>query len=125
MGVTMWKLLTIAAILTCNPSLGQDGLSEDSLNSFELDKPLEDSLKRTYECPEYDIEFKGYDINDIPVPGVTNWRTCGIFCMGARDCKFWTFTDDFKCWLKSSDGGYKYSPGLISGAKDCPCSCCQ
>merc|ERR1711872_528200 len=73
MGVTMWKLLTIVAILTCNPSLGQDELSEDTLNSLELDKPLEDSLKRTYECPEYDIEFKGYDINSGPVPGVTSW----------------------------------------------------
>merc|ERR1712243_19107 len=95
--------------------------SGDNLNSLKLDKPLEDTLKRTYECPEYDIEFSGFNVNSVPVPGVTNWRICGRFCAAARDCKFWTFLEeDFECWLKSSDDGYKYSPGGTSGAKGCP-----
>jgi len=114
----MWKLFTVVAILTYNPSLGQEQMSGDNLNSLELDKPLEDTLKRTYDCPEYDIEFSGFNVNDVPVPGVTNWRICGQFCNAARDCKFWTFKD-FDCWLKSSDDGYKYSPEATSGVKGC------
>merc|ERR1712243_391840 len=98
--ITMWKLFTVVAILTYNPSLGQEGRSGDNLNSLKLDKPLEDTLKRTYECPEYDIEFSGFNVNSVPVPGVTNWRICGRFCAAARDCKFWTFF-----WRKTLNAG--------------------
>merc|ERR1712243_548155 len=91
---------------------------QDTLNSLELDKAIDDTFQLGYSCPEYGVNF---DLNDIThVPAITDWHICGTFCNMTPDCKFWTLdTRNQNCWLKSSDDGFNHLSYAISGVKGC------
>jgi len=70
-----------------------------------------------YACPEYNVDFQGYDIDDL---NTISWSDCGEACGDAVGCNFWTWnTDNSRCFLKSSDGGLEKQNNAISGAHNC------
>jgi len=74
-----------------------------------------------YACPEFDVDFYGYDVNYIE--GTVDWHHCGEICLATNDCHYWTYHDSVGningCFLKSSDDGLVKSTGKISGARGC------
>merc|ERR1711872_919342 len=104
--VTMWTLLVTVTILNCQLSLGQDVASEDT-----------QLLEPRYECPQSSVSFDGNNI--VQIPGIQNWHECGIICIHTNGCNFWTWYNDNKCHLKTSDHGLAYDEAGISGEKGC------
>merc|ERR1712098_616566 len=75
-----------------------------------------------HRCPMYNIDFYGYDVDELD--GLDDWNECGHACslMPESTCKFWTFgfgnseTNYRKrCIFKSSDEGVLATQGAISG----------
>merc|ERR1712098_256925 len=95
-------------------SLGEDGLSVDTLDSLEQ-VGLSDETR--YSCPQYNVCFNGNTIVDIS--GIQNWQKCGFICIHTAGCNFWTWYNNKMCYLKSSDHGLAYDESAISGEKNC------
>merc|ERR1712126_372052 len=116
MGVTMWSVLTVVSILTFHLSLGQDGMSLETMDSLGQDYTSEDPqlLELGYSCPEDNVGFIGRDI--VYVPGIEDWHACGEICSNTSDCNFWSWVKPPSivsnlCCLKSSDEGLTYEDG--------------
>ena len=79
-------------------------------------------IPEQYSCPEYGIDYSGYDIQTIY--NVPNWKTCANYCANNPSCSFWTWKifgflgDEYVCWLKSSDSG-RTKQCNISGSRFC------
>jgi len=110
----MWAVLTVVTILTCHLSLGEDGLSIDTLDSLEQ---VGLSKEPRYSCPQNNVCFDGHTI--VEIPGIVNWHDCGIICIHTDDCNFWTWYNNRNCYLKTSDRGLAYDESAISGEKGC------
>merc|ERR1712133_182354 len=101
--LTMLRLLTVVVILTCHLSLGEDGMSGDTLDSLEqVGLPDDKFLEPRYECPQSNMFFDGNNI--AVIPGIQNWHECGIICIHTTPCNFWSWnTNNNDCYLKTSD----------------------
>ena len=69
-------------------------------------------------CLEIDVEYHGNNID------ITNQKAstpdCQRLCQSNPKCKYFTFiTNNKKCWLKSSNTGWRKTAGSISGQKYC------
>merc|ERR1712126_119343 len=122
--VTMWSVLTVVFILTCHFTLGQDGMSLDTVDSLRQGEASEDTRlpKLKYSCPEDNVGFLGRDI--AYVTGIQDWHACGEICSMTTDCNFWSWIAPPSivsnlCCLKSSDDGLTNEDGVVSGVKGC------
>merc|ERR1711872_1212734 len=84
--------------------------------TLSLSAGLNNVTAPSYSCPEFNVDFDGHDVNHVT--HVKDWHDCGAICELEMDCRFWTWTTDHNCWLKSSDAGLQQDSD-ISGVRGC------
>ena len=73
-------------------------------------------------CIDSNYKFYGSDIPNYKSEKAENPEDCQKLCQDNGDCKFWTLSENHKCYLKnvSAPGGRIHAIGAFSGTVDCP-----